>query len=121
MKLLSYRLPEIPEGYNFDVCTTDALVTRMEANNGDIVLPDGMKYRMLVIQKNSDITLMALRKIASLVKRGAAVYGMRPQSSASLADSADDKEYNNIVNSLWGVEKADVGTHSLEKVMYIGE
>lgn len=115
VKLLSYRLPEIPEGYNFDVCTTDALVTRMEANNGDIVLPDGMKYRMLVIQKNSDITLMALRKIASLVKRGAAVYGMRPQSSASLADSADDKEYNNIVNSLWGVEKADVGTHSFGK------
>lgn len=36
VKLLSHRLPEIPEGYNFDVCTTDALINRTKALNGDI-------------------------------------------------------------------------------------
>ena len=48
VKLLTYRLPEIPEGYDFDVCTADALIKRMKARDGRVVLPDGMSYQMLV-------------------------------------------------------------------------
>ncbi len=51
VKLLTYRLPEIPEGYDFDVCTADALTNRMTAKEGLIFLPDGMKYQMLVLEK----------------------------------------------------------------------
>ena len=46
VKLLTYRLPEIPEGYDFDVCTADALIKRMKARDGRIVLPDGMSYQI---------------------------------------------------------------------------
>ena len=48
VKILTYRLPDIPSGYDFDAFTSDALFSRMEARNGKVVLPDGMSYRMVV-------------------------------------------------------------------------
>ena len=115
VKLLSHRLPEIPEGYNFDVCTTDALINRTKALNGDIVLPDGMKYRMLVLQKDCNMTLAALRHIVTLVEQGVALYGERPAYPVSLAERVHDDEYDKMVASLWGSGKKDRGIRSLGK------
>jgi alpha-L-rhamnosidase/Glycosyl hydrolases family 2, sugar binding domain len=113
VKLLAHRLPEIPEGYDFDVCTKDALVTRMSAKEGRIVLPDGLSYQLLVIEDKADLTLDALRQIAKLVKEGAVVFGNRPESSGSLHDVAFAKEYHNLTEQLWGNETH--GTKSLGK------
>ena len=115
VKLLSHRLPEIPEGYNFDVCTTDALINRTKALNGDIVLPDGMKYRMLVLQKDCNMTLAVLRHIVTLVEQGVALYGERPAYPVSLAERVHDDEYDKMVASLWGSGKKDRGIRSLGK------
>lgn len=115
VKLLSYRLPEMSEGYNFDVCTTDALINRTKALDGDIVLPDGMKYRMLVLQKDCEMTLAALRHIAALVKQGVPLYGDRPAYPVSLAERMHDNEYDKMVTALWGTGKKESGVHSLGK------
>jgi hypothetical protein len=106
VKLLANRLPEIPEGYDFDVCTKDALISRMSAKNNRIVLPDGMSYQLLVLEPMADISLDALRKIAKLVKGGVTVYGPRPSGSGSLNDAAFAKEYQQLVNQLWGKEQS---------------
>lgn len=111
VKLLTYRLPKIPEGYDFDICTAEALVTRMKAHDGRIILPDGMSYQMLVVQRNGDITLKALRHIASLVQQGVPLYGPRPIHSGSLKDTAYKEEYIELVNELWGSEAASSGNH----------
>ena len=79
------------EGYNFDVCTTDALINRTKALDGDIVLPDGMKYRMLVLQKDCEMTLAALRHIAALVKQGVPLYGDRPAYPVSCGEPGKRK------------------------------
>ena len=36
-------------GYDYDVITEEALLTRAGVKNGRIVLPDGMSYRVLVL------------------------------------------------------------------------
>ena len=36
-------------GYDYDVCNTEILLTRLSVQNGRIVLPDGMSYRVLVL------------------------------------------------------------------------
>lgn len=51
LKTLAHLLPLIPEGYNFDVSGWDALRTA-SVSDGWLVFPSGMKYRMLVIQRN---------------------------------------------------------------------
>ena len=40
--------PVLP-GYDYDVITEEALLTRMAVRDGRIVLPDGMSYRVLVL------------------------------------------------------------------------
>jgi hypothetical protein len=105
VKLLANRLPEIPEGYDFDVCTKDALISRMSSKDKRLVLPDGMSYQLLVLEPMADISWDALRKIAKLVKGGVTVYGPRPSGSGSLNDAAFAKEYQQLVNQLWGKEQ----------------
>lgn len=102
VKLVTYRLPEIPEGYDFDVCTAEALVGRTMAVDGRLTLPTGISYSLLVIQRNNDMPLHVLRHIAGLVKGGVIVCGPRPDGSDSLKDKAESEEYRALVDELWG-------------------
>ena len=91
VKILTHRLPDIPGGFDFDAFTSDALFTRMSAKNGQIVLPDGMSYRMMILPGNGEITLEALKKIADLVNQGISVYGTKARYSEHLQTSARKK------------------------------
>lgn len=102
VKILTYRLPDIPGGFDFDAFSTDALLTRMDGKKGKIVLPDGISYKMMVLPANGDITLDALHKIAAIVEKGGNVYGPKPILSGSARDIGKEEEYNNIANRLWG-------------------
>ena len=72
--------------YSFDVCSTDALLTRMSVKDGRLVLPDGMSYRLLVLPNVETMTPKLLAKIKELVEAGATVVGSRPSKSPSLSD-----------------------------------
>ena len=41
--------PYVRGGYNFDGCTPEVVLKRMSVQDGRIVLPDGMSYRVLVL------------------------------------------------------------------------
>lgn len=73
LKTFAYKLPEIPEGYNFDVCTFDALVNRLSAHDGLLAAEGGMRYRALVVQGRTHMSAEALRKIEELERSGATV------------------------------------------------
>ncbi|AOW09974.1 glycosyl hydrolase [Flavobacterium gilvum] len=118
LKLLAYRLPEIPEGFDFDVTTEDGLLNRMSAKDGHIVLPDGVSYQILILETKADISLAALRQITKLVKDGVPVYGSRPSFSASLNDATFAKEYQDLVNQLWGTGQSGTKTYGKGKVYW---
>ena len=111
VKILTYRLPDIPGGYDFDAFTTDALLNRMSARDGQIILPDGVSYRLMILPRNGEITFSALQKIAALVKDGATVYGIRAIGSNSGKDSNRLQEYNELKKSLWGETPGTQGIH----------
>lgn len=115
VKILTYRLPDIPSGYDFDAFTSDALFSRMEARNGKVVLPDGMSYRMVVLPRNGEMTLASLKKIASFVKAGVPVYGPRPVGSPTREDMGTETEYRKWVAVLWGDEDSPEGVHRYGK------
>jgi hypothetical protein len=98
--LFGKKLPDIPEGYNYDFVNSDALINLLTVKNGNIVTPSGMSYRILVLDSNSrQMTLKVLRKISSLVKSGAIIVGGKPTASPSLSDNLT--EFNNIVSEVW--------------------
>jgi hypothetical protein len=98
--LFGEKLPDIPEGYNYDFVNADALVNILVVNNGIITTPAGAAYKVLVLDANSrEISLPVLRKIRDLVEQGAIVVGSKPAGTPSLSD--DQKEFEKIVSQLW--------------------
>jgi hypothetical protein len=118
VKILSYRLPDIPSGYYFDAFTQDALLTRMQAVDGMVGLPDGIKYSMMTLPRSGEISLKALRKIAELVRKGIKVWGTRPTGSPSKEDIGSEIEYQKLVNAMWNTSEKGVKTYGNGKVYW---
>jgi hypothetical protein len=96
--------PDVPAGYKFDECSAEALITRMSVENGRLVLPDGMSYRLLVLPQNDTLMTPALvEKIKELVAAGATVFGPRPTASPSLTDFPKcDEQVASLAAEVWG-------------------
>jgi hypothetical protein len=86
-------------GYDYDVVTEESLLTRVRVQDGLIVLPDGMSYRLLVLRNSTAISLPVLRKCQELVEAGATVIGPKPVAAMSLRDR--DAEVRAIADALW--------------------
>jgi hypothetical protein len=90
-------------GYDYDNCTPEVVLTRMSVREGRIVLPDGMSYRLLVLPQATTMTPALLRKIKDLVTAGATVLGPRPVKSPSLSNYPKcDEEVRQLAHELWG-------------------
>ena len=101
--------PALPPGYDCDTINGEVLMTRMQARDGRLVLPDGMSYRLLVLPPRDSITPESLAKIAELVEAGATVVGQRPLRSSSLTGypRCDDK-VKALAERLWGAGRVVV-------------
>ncbi len=83
-KLLSYRLPQIPEGYDWDVCTDDALLRILSAQQGKLKAANDMTYRVLVIERLARLTAEAEAKVEALKQQGVPVYDARKEGDYGL-------------------------------------
>ncbi|OGV68051.1 MAG: hypothetical protein A3K19_26980 [Lentisphaerae bacterium RIFOXYB12_FULL_65_16] len=93
----------LPEGYEYDACDAQAILTRMAVKDGKIVLPDGMNYRFLVLPRSETMTPETLRKVRDLVKDGATVVGTPPSFSPSLTNFPTcDAEVGALTAEVWG-------------------
>jgi len=90
-------------GYNFDGCAPDVFLKRASVKDGNLVFPDGMSYRVLVLPEQETMTPLLLRRIRELVGAGATVIGARPRKSPSLSGYPDcDVDVKKIADELWG-------------------
>ena len=93
--------PAIPAGYNFDYFNADALIHRLSVVDGQLATDSGMRYAVLALDPHSQhMSLPVLRKIRDLVQSGAIVAGPKPSDTPSLSD--DQKEFQSIVDDMWG-------------------
>jgi hypothetical protein len=76
-------------GYNFDGCAPEAFLAGMSVEDGRLVLPDGMTYRVLVLPEEQRMTPALLMRIEELLAAGATVIGPRPKKSPSLSGFPD--------------------------------
>jgi hypothetical protein len=115
--LFGKKLPAVPEGYNYDFINPDALINLLSVKDGKLVTPSGMSYRVLVLDSNAArMSLSVLKKIKNLVKDGATIGGVEPQSTPSLSD--DQAEFKNIVNEIWHSNNPKVFTvKTIEEVL----
>ena len=76
-RTLTHLLPPIPQGYDFDALTTDALLHRVTVSNGRLTLPDGVSYSMLLLPPDEELTPAVRRKVEQLRVAGAHVWSPR--------------------------------------------
>jgi hypothetical protein len=101
-----------PVGYAGDACGERAFLTRMSLQDGELVMPDGLRYRVLVLPESQNMTLPIARKIRQLVQDGAVVVGPKPIASPSLKDyPACDAEIKKAGEEVWG----DCDGHSVKE------
>ncbi|MGA3326266.1 MAG: glycosyl hydrolase [Terriglobia bacterium] len=92
--------PPPPPGYDWDTIDSDAIKKRLKIEDGRIVLPDGMSYRVLVLRNEIKLSLGLLSKISELVKQGMWLVGPKPKQSPSLSDN--EEELRRIAGEVWG-------------------
>ena len=109
--------PVPPEGYDYDLMNTETLLNRAWVERGRLRLPDGMNYRVLVLQEQSHITLGLLRKLRNMVEQGLIIVGARPQQTVGLQSYSviEEKEFEQLCDELWGKAATTVVDRSVGK------
>jgi hypothetical protein len=122
-----YIVPDLGTGYDCDYANAEVLLTRMAVRDGRIVLPDGMSYKLLVLQECTSpspeiakqvgayqqlsvspvpsraMSLPVIRKLRDLINAGATVVGAPPELSAGLKDYPQcDAEVRKLAVEIWG-------------------
>jgi len=99
--LFDKKAPDLPVGYNFDYINSDGLIHELNVSDGRITTKSGMKYRVLVLDPNSQhMSLPVLRALYALVRQGGVVAGPKPIEDPSLADNMAD--FHKLNDQLFG-------------------
>jgi hypothetical protein len=93
----------MPNGYDYDVCDPRAIRERITVKDGQLVLPDGVRYRLLVLPDDPSMTLAMLRRVEALVKDGATIVGRtKPAFSPTLSDTPEQMgTFKRLADALW--------------------
>ena len=90
------------QGYDWDECAADVVLQRMSVQDGRLVLPGGMSYRLLVLPATQTMTPALLRKLKALAEAGATIVGSPPQRSPSLSGYPQcDAEVKELAARIW--------------------
>ncbi len=73
LKTYAFKLPEIPEGYNFDVCSYTVMKDRLSASDGNITSEGGMTYKAMVVPERTYISPDAAHILERLEADGAKI------------------------------------------------
>ncbi len=101
MKLKEADPAGVLPGYDYDA-TTEEILLQLHVENGLVVVPGGVKYRLLVLPDHKVLSMAALKKINDLLRGGATILGPKPQRLVSLVggDSAQ-KQFMTLSDELW--------------------
>lgn len=90
-------------GYDYDYINADIITTTLRVEDGKLVLPSGISYRVMLLPDRADISLDVLKSLEKLVSDGATVIGTKPERTTSLANYPNcDEQVKTIAGKLWG-------------------
>jgi hypothetical protein len=114
------------KGFSYDLLSSEVLIERLSVKNGKLVLPDGMSYKILVVDlEEQAIPVEVLKKITELIKEGATVVlgQNKPERALGINNYPEcDKEISNMANELWSKTTEQILGHTVGKgKIYTGE
>jgi hypothetical protein len=93
--------PVLPAGYDYDVCDA-TIFQQMKVENGEVVLPSGMRYRYLVLPDHARLVPEDVEQVRRLAEAGATLIGPEPSRSPSLAGFPEaDQTVRVLAAEIW--------------------
>jgi hypothetical protein len=112
-------IPALPLGYHADYVNSDVIINSMSVTeDGKIVLPHGISYRILVLPPFETMRPEVLKSIERLVADGATVLGEAPKRSPSFQNYPDaDNELIVLADKMWGDKSAKQRVYGKGKIL----
>ena len=109
--------PPPPPGRRVNGIDVGHFVDALSFDGGELTLPSGMRYRLLVVGETKRMGVASLKKIKSLAESGAEVLlGDRPLHPFGLSGfETNDAEYRKLVSELWDGFSAEKTSKRLGK------
>ena len=93
---------DFPEGYKYDYCNTDALMTRLDVKDGQWVTPEGISYRLMWIPDDGTRLLPStIKRLTQLVRKGGILVAQAPSHPATRLTGKALADFRNAVENLW--------------------
>lgn len=84
-RILSHRLPPLPQGYDFDALGSDALLYRLTVTpDGRLQRSDGAVYSLLILPPDGHLSPIVQERIANLRRQGVPIYSPAATSPKAL-------------------------------------
>ena len=108
------NLPPMPEGFDFDMCGLDPLMT-LKVKDHKLTLPNGVSFSVLVLPSSDRMSLTVAKKVKALVEAGATVIAPKPSFTPSLSEAAarGNQNLDAITVALWGSGKSMTGSRKV--------
>lgn len=104
-----------PEGFKYDYCNPDVLLNRLSVDNGELVTPEGIRYRVLWLPEVPRMRPETVEKLHALIQEGATVVGEAPFGLATLSGGEQaQRRFDKAVKDIWG-EASEAGIRRLGK------
>lgn len=104
-----------PEGFKYDYCNPDVLLNRLSVDNGELVTPEGIRYRVLWLPEVPRMRPETVEKLHALIQEGATVVGEAPFGLATLSGGEQAQgRFDKAVKDIWG-EASEAGIRRLGK------
>lgn len=95
--------PNLGFGYDYDVTNSEVILTRLDVEDGKLVLPDGTSYEILVLPDQDHASVDVMMKLEELVSKGATIVGPKPNRSHGLKNWEErDQQVRELADQLWG-------------------
>ncbi|KAA1259870.1 Glycosyl hydrolases family 2, sugar binding domain [Rubripirellula obstinata] len=94
-----------PTGYRFDYLNSDVLKNRISVQNGQLVTPEGIRWRVLWLPPGhcDRLSPSTLARLRDLILQGAVVIGGPPKLNPSLGEQqSEGKSFDELVSDIWG-------------------
>ena len=96
-------------GFDYDV-TDENILLKLKLEKGELVVPGGIHYRVLVLPDHKVLSMSALKKVEELLQQGAKVIGEKPTDLVSLVGGeAEQKEFDELTAKIWGEGNSSKG------------
>lgn len=109
----------IGPGYDYEVINTEIL-EKLEVIDGNLVLPTGSKFKLLVMANDNEISAGVLAKIKALVSKGAKIISERPSQIHYRANNNGSKLTVKDIDDLWSDAKNLVNPHTIKNKVISG-